>query len=434
MKMFSFRNLFARHRNSDDDGGIYIFGLYIFVAIATISGIAIDVSHLNAERTRLQNATDLAAHAALFNRSTNSSSDSIAAALEVVERVMPARVYGTILTASDFHFGTYDYESDSFTRDAHSSAGVLVTASRETASNNAVRSFLLQFAGISEFDMSTQSVFTAYSPGCMREGFVAEGVVRVRSNNDFTDGFCIHSNTHVTLSQNNYFEAGTVVSMPNTDDLDIPSSGFSKNQGLQEALRSDHQQIRILTMIDEIAAGLLDYGSVHMPEYIDDRRVYYHYGKKFDPSDFEPGTINYLDCSSATLNGGTYTNVVIYSECEVKFGNGVIFDNAIVFSESTSAKAFNSPSGLQIGRDDRCSPGGGAQLITYGGLDFAAKLSVYGGQLIAEGDIVFAAQAEGQGASFIAGGEIDGKTHIDMGYCGTGMENNFEGNYLRLAH
>ncbi len=435
MKKLSFRHLIARHRNSDDDGGIFIFGLYIFAAIATISGIAIDVYHLNAERTRLQNATDLAAHAALYNRDDKTSFEAITAGLAVVENVMPTNKYGTLLTADDFHFGTYDYITDSFIIDETVTTAVLVNGRRGTAGNNAVRSFLLQFVGSSEFDMSTQSVYTTFRPACLREGFVAEGIIDIQSNNGFSNGFCIHSNTHVSLNQNNYFEEGTIVSMPNLDDLDLPNSGFEKNEGLQVALRQGRQHVRILNMMDEIAAGLLEFGSKHMPSYITDATVYYHYDRKYGPSDFVPGTINYLDCTRATLDAGTYTDLVIYSECDIQFSNGVILENAVVFSEDTSASAFKASAGLQIGRDDGCAPDGGAQLITYGGMNFPSSLQLYGGQLIALGDIGFAANANGiEGASMISAGEISGTSNMDMAFCGTGMEHNFEANYFRLAH
>ena len=64
----------------------------------------------------------------------------------------------------------------------------------------------------------------------------------------------------------------------------------------------------------------------------------------------------------------------------------------------------------------------------------AADLRVYGGQIIALGDITFSANANGiQGASLISGQEISGTSNMDMGFCGTGMEGNYEAPYFRLA-
>lgn len=134
------------------------------------------------------------------------------------------------------------------------------------------------------------------------------------------------------------------------------------------------------------------------------------------------------------MEAGTYTDLVIVAECDVKFGNGVVLENVSIFSTSTSARAFSASSGLRIGRDDGCAEGGGAQLITYGGMGFPSSLQLYGGQLIARGDINFTANANGiEGASLIAGGMIDGTSNMEMAFCGTGMENNLEAEYFRLA-
>ena len=122
----------------------------------------------------------------------------------------------------------------------------------EEARDNASRNFLLRLVGRDTFDVRVESVYSTYYPGCFTEGFVAEGVVDVQSNNNFSNGFCIHSNEYVSMNQNNYFEPGTVVSMPNIDDLDIPRSGFEKNDGLQTALRNGKYRLRLLNQLPDI--------------------------------------------------------------------------------------------------------------------------------------------------------------------------------------
>ena len=67
-------------------------------------------------------------------------------------------------------------------------------------------------------------------------------------------------------------------------------------------------------------------------------------------------------------------------------------------------------------------------------MSFPADLQIFGSQLLAKGDITFAANANGvQGASLIAGGEISGTSNMNMGLCGTGMEDNIEVNYYRMS-
>jgi hypothetical protein len=402
-----------------------------------VSAIAIDMSNLVAQHTKLQMTADLAAHAALYNRDSNNASDSIDAALAVVENSMPEAQYGTVIDANDFIFGDFDYTSGDFTRDANSRNGVLVTAKRYASNLNAVDTFLLGLSGVPEIDVVAQAVFVTFRPACLREGFVAEGVVDLQSNNGFSNGFCIHSNTHVSLNSNNNFEEGTVVSMPDLDQLDLPKSGFESNSGLDVALRQGRMHIRILGMIDEIAAGILDYYSEYIPDYITDPNVYTHSGNQFNASDFVPGTINYLNCSSGVTlrdDAGAYSEVVIYSECKISLSQGAIFEDVVMFSESTRSDSINGASGIQFGRDDSCAVGGGVQVITLGGMSFPADLSMYGGQLIALGEIEFAANADGvEGASMISAAWISGTSNMDMAFCGSGMENNFEAEYFRLA-
>jgi hypothetical protein len=227
--------------------------------------------------------------------------------------------------------------------------------------------------------------------------------------------------------------------MPDTADLDLPNSGFNTNEGLEEALRSGAYRLRILNDIDDIFDGLRAYGTDHTPEYITSSAVLSVYDRRPDTDDFAEGHITIHTCpgTKATINAGSSNvlrNVVIVSDCEIKFANGLQLENVIIATTSTSATSFNSSSGLIVGRDDDCAEGGGAQLLTYGGMNFASDLHMYGGQLIAMKDIEFAANANGiEGASMVSGGMIDGTSNMNMGFCGSGMEDNFEVDYYRMA-
>jgi len=90
----------------DERGGIAIFGLYMFMSVLIMAGLAIDMSHLINNKTRLQIAADTAAHAALYNRDTKSADDSKVAALAVANAAMPSGRYGDVLKVTDIHFGS----------------------------------------------------------------------------------------------------------------------------------------------------------------------------------------------------------------------------------------------------------------------------------------------------------------------------------------
>ena len=427
----------ARRDQTDDDGSISVFGLFVFVGTAMIGAIALDFTHFQSSRTHLQVTADLAAHAALY--SSEYALDEAApkaAALAAVEASMPAAQYGATVEPDDIEFGSYDFDTGVFTADGSFQA-VRVTASQTQAGGNPVPGFLFRLIGRSEWDVSAQAIFATWQPSCFREGFVAEGVVDIQSNNGFKAGFCIHSNEYVSINQNNTFEPGTVVSMPNEADIDLPNSGFEKNEGLQAALRSSPARIRILAqlenIIDAIAAGNMNW----LPDYIISPTVITLTNvDKLNPSMLTPGRVHRIQCKKATmtLEAFTYSNVVMIMECPVKAENGVALEDAQLVILSSAIKSLSSPQGFRLGRDDACADGGGAQIFTLGGINIAASMEIYGSQIIAAGDVEFTANADGvEGASIIAGGEISGTSNMQMGFCGTVDDNTLQVDYYRMV-
>ena len=96
--------------------------------------------------------------------------------------------------------------------------------------------------------------------------------------------------------------------------------------------------------------------------------------------------------------------------------------------------SFVALSGLQVGKDDGCADSGGAQLVTLGGMEFAANLTMYGGQLLAVGDVAFAARANDiEGAAIVSGSQISGTSNRDMAFCATGMDGNLTAKYFRMV-
>lgn len=422
---------------SDEEGGMSTLGLFMCLSSCAIGAIALDVTHLFAARTQLQVAADLAAHAALYNRETNNEQVSASAAINAVEIGMPTENFGEVLSEENIEFGYYDWDNREFVPDAMDHSAVRVVTGQLIDEGNPVESFLFRTIGIKDWDVQATSVYATYRPSCFREGFVADGIVDLQSRNGFTSGFCVHSNSHVSLNQNNFFEPGTVVSMPDPNMVDLPRSGFERNEGLEAALREGAYRMRILNQIDEIFDGVQTYGSEWVPDYIAAAGVINMSNvRNLDPSDLTPNRIHYINCrgNKLSLDPGTYSNAVIVSPCPITFGNGAILEDAVLATTDNSFKSITGSSGVQIGRDDDCAEGGGAQILTLGGVDFPADLQMYNGQIIAVGDIAFAANADGiKGASMIAGGEISGTSNMEMGFCGTGNESNFEVDYFRLV-
>lgn len=420
-----------------EDGAMSVFGLFLFLAMLVVGGLAVDVANLIQQRAHLQVAADVAAHAALYTRDTRSEEEAKAAALEIAATNMPASRHGIVLVEDDIEFGFYDTETDVFTPQAGSRYAVRVSTKRLEENQNGVSTYLLRLAGLDFWNITRDAVFMTYRPPCFREGFVAQERVDLQSNNSYRDGFCIHSNDHVSLNSNNLFEPGTVVSMPDLADLDLPKSGFKTNEGLEAALRYGKYHIRILSQLPQVIQELRDPLSDRQPEYITRAGVVNLSGNKVPSTSLVQGAVHILTCNNngkSTIEGPLVTRVVIVSNCELSFSQGVVIEDAIIATTHTGRKSMNAPSSLQVGRNDNCAPGGGAQLLTLGSMDFASDLKMYNGQLIAAGDIYFSANANGiKGASMVAGGEISGTSNMEMGFCETGMEDNVHANYFRMV-
>lgn len=426
-----------RRFHRDQRGTMTYWALFTLVSLLMVGGYAVDTQNVMQDRTRLQNTADAAAHAALLTRELGTIDAARAKAVEVSQMNMPASQYGNVLSQADVVFGTWNATTRSFTASSTSKSAVQVTVHQNSANNNSIGTYLFKLVGQDDWDLTLTSVYTTYNPTCFKEGFVAEGVVDIQSNNAFKNGFCIHSNDYVSLNSNNYFEPGTVVSMPDLADLDIPNSGFQTNVGLRAALREGSYNIRIVSRIDDIIDTIDNVGSAYRPSYITKTTTKTITAKTITAADLAANSINYWNCTGGkgTISkDAVIQNVVIISNCEITFASGVVVQDAVISTTSTAARSFYSSAGMQLGKKDSCASGGGAQLLTQGGMKFASKLQVYGSQLMAIGDIEFAAQGDGvEGVAMVAGGTISGTSNMTMAYCGKGMEQNFTASYFRLS-
>ncbi|WP_229737540.1 pilus assembly protein TadG-related protein [Primorskyibacter flagellatus] len=421
-----------------EDGSMTLLSLYILAGVMTVSAIAIDFSYLLSARNQLQVAADAAAHAALYLRETNSADQARSKAVQVAQYSMPEASYGAVLRPSDVEFGSWDYASKTFTPDPDSVTAVRVVPGRDATRGNPVTAYLFRFLNKPLWDVTAQAVFVIHDPHCFREGFVGEDVVDIQSNNGFSNGFCLHSNTYVSVNSNNTFEAGTVVSMPDKEDIDLPRSGFVSNEGLHAALRNGYYRLRVLRQMEDIYDDLYFAYGKFLPDYITSNVPLSLSKNKLATTDFVAGRVHRITCSGNALQieAGSYLNkVVLVTDCPVKFGSKVTLEDAVVFTRSTDDKSISAASALQIGRNDHCAVGGGAQILTYGGLEVPSDLRFYGGQVIARLNVDFSANSGGiEGASIISGSTISGTSNMTMGFCGTGMEDNFAVPYFRLAY
>ncbi|MBO6852491.1 MAG: hypothetical protein JJ872_01855 [Marivivens sp.] len=425
-----------------EDGGITIFGLFMFACVLMVGGIAVDISYLYSARTQLQVTTDVAAHAALHSVNFSSLDPAQAKidALTTVEANMPKARYGEVVTAQDIVFGNYDYATRTFTPDASSDDAVAVRGRRARAASNPVSTFLLRVVGIDYFDAITQSVFVTYIPSCFREGFVANNTVDMQSNNVYTAGFCIHSNSHVEMNNDNSFADNTVVSMPSDADLVTPSSDLSGNPGLAGALDEHAYKIGVLKMLpvwmNDFAAG----NTTFTPDYINAKGVISLTAPQFKAPNIKKNRIHLVTCNgSQPLNFSSNTvieDLVLITNCQIHFAADALLRNSVIATTHAGSKSVYAGANITIGEDDNCAAGGDSQILTMGSVELTAGVNIYGSQIIAQDDIYLTSNAVGiEGASLIAGDQISITSNGSMGFCGgESMTRNFEVDYFRLAY
>lgn len=438
---------------TSEDGVISVNNLFVFMAACCVSAAGVDVTGLYQARSELQVAADMAAHAALFRRDHDGRTEAQAKsdAVALVEAMMPPAGYGTVLNPNDIKFGSWNAETGVFTVGGPTSA-VLVTARRDSTVGNAVATYLFRVIGVGSMNVDAQTVFTTYQPACISEGFAANGIVDVQSNNGYFDGFCMHSNSHVSLNSNNYFERGTIVSMPDLTQLDIPSSGLVSNEGLREALHESYTYLHILdrirtTATDPLYTALRTPGESERPSYINSATEVTRSisnNTSVTPASFTSGRVHVYTCNNSnrkvTFTPGTYENFILLTNCQMDLSGGATMQNMILYTTNTSATsvqvntAGGGSQGLQLGRSDGCAAGYGAQIITRGGMKNSAKLVMNGARIVVLGDMNFAAQAVGYGSSIIADGVINGSSNMEFHGCGVPADDPFQYNYYRAAY
>lgn len=422
-----------------DDGSATVLSLFFMTACIAMGALAIDLQRVRTLDIQLQNVADSAAHAAMIARSTRTEADAKTAAVTIATGNLPANTFGTVLTTAGVEFGTWNAGTRTFTPAAGSRDAVRVTLKRTAANSNPVQMLMLQMAGISTMSLTRQSVMLGYDPDCLREGFVAQGMVDIQSNNRFSNGFCIHSNTVVKVSSNNTFDPGVKVSMPDKSQILLPTSGFTSNPGLEAALSSNRYDIRILSRIQTIIDGLRAGNPLFVPSYITNMTVLTIQPNSVRKNSFAVGRMYSITCSGnqKMTIGSDYvvSKTVILTNCPITFSNGATVEDAVIATTNTDIKSIDGPNGIMLGKNDNCLAGGGAQVLTLGGMSFASGLQVYGAQLLAVKDIAFSASSLGvKGAAFVSGGTISGTSGMTMSYCaGVGMEQNFRMIYAKMV-
>ena len=474
--MSSLRRRFVR----DERGVISAMNLFLFVAICCVGAAAVDVTHFYAARSQLQVAADLAAHSALYTRRYGGTyasgvyyplTDQGAkdAAITAVEYGMPDAAYGAVVDSDQIILGNLDYGTGIVVPDTTApieppDSALVIT---DRAVDNPVGSFLFRIIGVDSMDVDAAAMFSLGPGLCdMTQGFFSRTEVRIRGGNTFKPGFCIGSPSFVVQNQN-AFRPGVVTVIPDRAALDIPNSDMqTHNPGLSRSLQ--YEQYPALAAYLDTALDLVQITvDPTVPDFVSHPYAYSLLGEDewahmesyrdlpvtplraadfdnvFTPGDLSEPRVYGITCSGTgndrriTLRdaegedegegegeGDTFRSAVILTNCPVSFDGSVKLEDVLLSTSDTrpgGLASIHSPSsmtGLTIGRDDDCAPGGGAALITRSDFDMAASVNFFGVHIRAGTSVDFQSNAEGEGISVVAGQEVNTNSNITMRVCG----------------
>lgn len=445
----------------EEDGAMSVLNIFLTVATCAIGAVALDVTHFYAARSQLQVAADLGAHSALYTRRygdytsgnyrTLTDAQAKTAAITAVEYGLPESIYGDTIDENDIVIGSYDWDTGEITPDSANPEAAGVRTHRSGSS--AVGSLLFNIVGINSMDVSSLAVFTLGPGECNSDqGFFSQKEVQINGNNTFRPGFCIATPKFWVRNQNT-FRPGVTVMVPSLSGLDLSGSNVNThNPGLTESLQFDTMSLTsTLNLINNDNAALPEdfrshayaYSLLAQPAWsnvvtnLSDAANYHRVtittnsAVTVTPVSLATNTVHVYDCQSKNGNivlsnsgsDNTFKNMVIITNCPVNFGGSVKLEDVVVSSTSTSKTALQAPNsmtGFTIGKNDNCAPGGGAALITRGGVDLAAGPNYYGAHVRAGGNVDFQSNGVGQGISVISGDTINTTSNGDMAVCGPG--------------
>lgn len=202
---------------NNETGSMTVLSVAGIVGCCMVAGLAIDTSNLYRQKEHLILAADSAAKAGIVALATSKSTSEVQSdALAAVEQNIPSGIFGrTSNGVQDIELVRFDPSTR--TLGSGTPNAVKVTLHRNASVDNPVKTALLRLVGISEFDFSVTSVAYYGQPGrcTSSDGIYAKGEVTLTSGNLIGRSYCVHSQTAVWLPQQNIFETGSGVSMPN---------------------------------------------------------------------------------------------------------------------------------------------------------------------------------------------------------------------------
>ncbi len=453
---------------NDESGGYTIWSLIWFSLYVAMGGLAVDMTDAYRNQTLLQATADASALAGVM--SLPDEADAVAQALAYATDNMDPGIFGNVLDDAEVFTGNWDSATATFTAGGTPLNAVRVITRRDDANNNPVATNFLRIMALwgipfDRWNISVEAIAEVYVPyNCLDDGMIADGVIKISSNNDFVNQICIHGNDGVTMSSGNYFEDGVGVGMGNYVDLKIPSSDITKGDGLYEAMYDDYDypyhegelRPKMVYQITNVINGLKSLDPAYLPDYISVTPIGDDNGdgiddavitvdENFDFTTVVEGNVYHVACPSNKLvklpGDVTIQNIVIVSECKIGGGSHSLFTNVTLTSDARgngsdpyNLNSIGLSANAMLGIDDDCAPGGGVQIWSEASVHTSAFTTINGSQIVARGDVELGSRSAGiKGVAIQAGGNITMTSNSVMGLCSGGNDLLLTADYYRLV-
>ena len=205
-----------------EDGAGTVFGLFLFMIIVIMGGIALDGSNAWRNATHLNASADAASHAGAVALANGGNVTDVRALAEAAALAnMPQQRYGSVMGDALEDIQLMHFDTDTRALSTVGEQNAVVVTLRQTAGNsNAVRTYFLRLMGFDSWNVIGRSiaVFDASAECNNTDGVYADDEISLSSQNQVGPGFCVHSQHAVWLPQQNSFGEGSMVSMPNLAD------------------------------------------------------------------------------------------------------------------------------------------------------------------------------------------------------------------------
>ena len=368
---------------ADESGIGSIAGLYIFIAVLLVGGVAIDYTNAVHTRAQLQAVADSAALAGARHLADGIEAVRMAA-------IDHADMHGSgLLRDEDIVIGTW--KDGIFTADESTPVAVRVMARRTRASDNPLMTQLLFLVGIRSIDVAAGTV-AAGGVGsaseikihCSGGGFVARGSVTGNSANSYLDGFCLHGETAIHLHNNNHFESGTRVSLPDLANL----HEHRNNHGLFDALKLGSHDFARAEGLPDLFTRILDDGisGTALPPQIIGGPVYLN--QITQSQSLQRGMLYIVD-GNVTLRGPRlFEDVAIYATGNINVRSNVRLNDVLLAAEGNITTASN----VNIGSitPDFCSREVySSYLFSLGDVTFNSNIELRGTLVLSQGNVPF---------------------------------------------